>query len=107
MTTVKAYWQKREDFENFQKQLFAIGFKNSYPFSDTTMVRYKAPNGNSFDVYLDFDNPNKVVCLRAQKEDSIIAKGLVGKFVGGKGNHRKFTFKTPQHLKDKLDNWVL
>jgi hypothetical protein len=107
MDPLKTYWQKRGEFENFQKQLFDIGFKNSFPFSNETMVRYKSPNGNSFDVYLDFDKPNKVVCLRGKKEGSIIAYGLIGNFVGGKGRYRKFSFKTPQQLKEKLDNWIL
>jgi hypothetical protein len=93
--------------KEIKQQLFEIGFKDSYPHSDYTMVRFKTENGNSFDVYLDPTKPNKVKCLRGHKPNDIMAFGLIGDFIGGKGKYPKFSFKTPKQLKEKLENWVL
>ena len=106
MASVKKYWEKLEEFEIAKSQLYNIGFKNSYPFHNNSMIQYTATNGNHFHIYLDSDNPTKVTCLRAQKPGSIQGYGLIGNFVGGKGRHRRFSFKTPHDLKEKLEKWV-
>ena len=93
--------------KEIKKQLFEIGFKDSYPHSNNTMIKFKAENGNSFDIYLDPTKPNRVKCLRGYKPNDIMAFGLIGDFIGHKGEYRKFSFKTPNQLKEKLENWGL
>ena len=89
-----------------KEQLIKNGFENSYPFNDYTLVQYKASNGNSFHIYLDETKPNRVATLRGMKPTTIMAFGLIGKFCGSGKVGRKFSFKTPEDLKNKLENWV-
>ena len=89
-----------------KEQLIKNGFEDSYPFNDYTMIQYKAENGNSFHIYLDETKPNRVEALRGMKSTTIIAFGLIGKFIGSGKVGRKFSFKTPEDLKNKLENWI-
>jgi hypothetical protein len=82
------------------------GFKGSYPYSDYNMIQYEAPNGNSFHIYLDGNKPNRVESLWGTKPNTIQGWGLIGEFVGSGKVGRKFSFKTPEDLKNKLNNWV-
>ena len=86
-----------------KKELFAVGFTDSYPHSDHTMVQYSSANGNSFHIYLDPEKPTRVKTLRGIRSKSIMAAGLIGNFIGGKGSMRKFSFKSPQDLINKLE----
>ena len=89
-----------------KEQLIKNGFEDSYPFNDYTMIQYKAENGNSFHIYLDETKPNRVEALRGMKPTTIIAFGLIGTFIGSGKVGRKFSFKTPEDLKNKLENWI-
>jgi hypothetical protein len=82
--------------------LLQNGFTDNYPYNNPTMVQYKASNGNSFHIYLDVMKPNRVTYLRGMKPETIQAFGLVG--AGYRG--RKFSFKTIEDLKNKLENWI-
>ena len=95
-----------ESLKEVKEQLIKNGFKDSYPFNDYTMVQYKASNGNSFHIYLDETKPNRVAALRGMKLTTSMAFGLIGKFCGSGKVGRKFSFKTPEELKNKLENWV-
>lgn len=86
--------------------LLVNGFQGSYPFYDPTMVRYTATNGNSFEVYLDEKKPNRVAALRGHKPGVVTAIGLVGEFEGSGKVGRKFSFNTPEELKNKLESWI-
>jgi hypothetical protein len=95
------------DLKKVKEQLFENGFQDSYPFNDHTMVRYTATNGNSFHIYLDENKPNRVDALRGMKPNVVSAFGLIGEFVGGGGRKgRRFSFKSPKDLKEKLDNLI-
>ncbi len=89
-----------------KEQLIKNGFQDSYPFNDYTMVQYEAANGNSFHIYLDETKSNRVAALRGMKPNTITAFGLIGKFIGSGKVGRKFSFITPEDLKNKLENWV-
>jgi hypothetical protein len=93
--------------KDIKEELLKNGFADSFPYSNYNMVRYTAKNGNKFDIYLDDAKPNRVETLRGHKPGVFSAFGLIGNFVGGKGTNRKFSFKTPEDLKNKLDNWKL
>jgi hypothetical protein len=95
-----------ESLKEVKDQLIKNGFENSYPFNDYTLVQYKASNGNSFHIYLDETKPNRVATLRGMKPTTIMAFGLIGKFCGSGKVGRKFSFKTPEELKNKLENWL-
>jgi hypothetical protein len=86
-----------------KKELFAVGFTDSYPYSDYTMVKYSSINGNSFHIYLDPVKYNRVKTLRGINPKSVMAAGLIGNFISGKGSMRKFSFKSPQDLINKLE----
>jgi len=89
--------------EKIKKELFAVGFKDSYPHSNYNMVQYIAKNENSFHIYLDPAKPNRVKSLRGIRLKSIVTAGLIGNFISGKGSIRRFSFKSPQDLIDKLE----
>ena len=95
-----------KSLKEVKEQLIKSGFTDSYPFNNYTMVQYKAPNGNSFHIYLDETNPNRVATLRGMKPNTIMAFGLIGSFVGSGKVGRKFSFKSPEELKNKLENWI-
>ena len=95
-----------KSLKEVKEQLIKNGFQDSYPFNDFTMVQYKSTNGNSFHIYLDETKPNRVAALRGMKPNTVIAFGLVGRFIGSGKAGRKFSFKTPEDLKNKLENWV-
>jgi hypothetical protein len=90
-----------------KEELLKNGFEGSFPYGNYNMVRYTAKNGNKFDIYLDDAKPNRVETLRGHKPGVFCSFGLIGKFVGGKGTNRKFSFKNSEDLKNKLDNWIL
>jgi hypothetical protein len=92
--------------KEIKEQLIKNGFQDSYPFNDYTMVQYKATNGNSFHIYLDGNKPNRVESLWGTKPNTIQGWGLIGEFIGSVKVGRKFSFKTPEDLKNKLNNWV-
>ncbi|MDB4232447.1 hypothetical protein N9795_01950, partial [Candidatus Pelagibacter sp.] len=59
-----------------KKELFAVGFTDSYPYSNKNMVQYLAKNGSSFHIYLDPAKPNRVESLRGIRSKSIMAADL-------------------------------
>ena len=91
--------------DDMKETLYAAGFDSAYPHSTYNMVRYKDSKGGKFDIYLDPKKPNKVTTLRHNTKD-FKSTGLVGNFIGSKGAGRRFSFKTPEDLKKKLENML-
>lgn len=89
-----------------KENLLKNGFRGSYPINDYTMVRYKTSNGNEFDIYLDEKKPNRVTALRGHKPNTVRSFGLIGEFEGSGKVGRKFSFNTPEELKNKLENLI-
>ena len=95
-----------KSLKEVKEQLIKNGFKGSYPYSDANMIQYEAPNGNSFHIYLDRNKPNRVESLWGTKPNTIQGWGLIGEFIGSGKVGRKFSFKTAEELKNRLENWV-
>jgi hypothetical protein len=90
---------------DIKDDLYNNGFRDSYPHSNYTMVQYDDSKGTNWQIYLNPKKPDQVMTLRRNKKGTIMADGLIGNFVGGKGKYRAFSFKSPEDLKNKLENW--
>ena len=84
-----------------KESLIAAGFIKSsyYPW-----VEYTREDGVLFQIYLDPKKPNRVVCLRGCHLKTIIADGIIGNFVSGKGRMKRFSFSSPEKLIAKLNS---